>query len=202
MSKELIIPKGEWSDWQGVDNNNWAKDFPYAPLVRFRTCHNGETLSVEFDVKESCTKASESKNNGRVWEDSCVEFFISFDDSGYYNFEFTCIGIMLLGFRKTKPDVTHASDAVIETIKRTSTYPRECFEEIVGENAWTLNVEIPKTAFFAHKFDSLNGVEATANFYKCGDNLTQAHFLSWNKIETANPNFHVPQFFGKVVFEK
>ena len=39
------------------------------------------------------------------------------------------------------------------------------------------------------------------NVYKCGDNLSQPHFLSWQPIHTDKPNFHVPQFFGEVEFE-
>lgn len=201
MSKELIIPRCRFSDWQGIDNNNWSEDFPYAPSVQFRACHTSDVLVLEFDVHEKYTKAEVGEDNGKVWEDSCVEFFISFDDKGYYNFEQTCIGVALLGFRKTKPDVTHADANIMSMIKRTSSYEKKCFSEIVGDNSWRLKVEIPKEAFFAHNFKSLNGLEAKANVYKCGDGLKEAHFLSWNPIETESPNFHVPQFFGRVKFE-
>jgi hypothetical protein len=40
-----------------------------------------------------------------------------------------------------------------------------------------------------------------ANFYKCGDETPEPHFLSWNPIDLPKPNFHVPQFFGQLELE-
>ncbi len=198
---QFIIPKAEVSAVQKIDNNNWPTDFPYTPKVEFTISHDGDRLKINFEVSEKYTKAEIDKNNGEVWTDSCVEFFISFDDRGYYNFEFTCIGQMLLAFRKTKPSPTYASDETIASIARTSSLGVETFPERIGDNHWTLEVEIPREAFFEHNFATLSGVEASANVYKCGDNLTQAHFLSWNPIDTPSPNFHVPEFFRAVKFE-
>ncbi len=76
---------------------NWASDYPYAPTASFRMFHNGEYLFVRYDVAEDCTAARVAEDNGEVWTDSCVEFFISTDDKGYYNFETNCIGKLLLG---------------------------------------------------------------------------------------------------------
>jgi hypothetical protein len=39
-----------------------------------------------------------------------------------------------------------------------------------------------------------------ANFYKCGDKTKRAHFLSWNPIDIAKPDFHRPDFFGEITF--
>ncbi|WP_274957264.1 carbohydrate-binding family 9-like protein [Millionella massiliensis] len=181
--------------------NNWAQEFPYAPKVTFAAAHNGTHLLLTFRVEEECTMAVVTEDNGPVWTDSAVEFFISFDDRGYYNFEFSCIGKALLGFRKTKPDVTHATPEVMASILRSSSLGDANFEERRGDNSWELNVAIPASAFFAHDFQSLDGVRARANVYKCGDNLSKPHFLSWQPIRTEKPNFHVPQFFGEVEFE-
>ena len=35
-----------------------------------------------------------------------------------------------------------------------------------------------------------------ANFYKCGDDTPQPHFISWSPIDLPKPDFHAPQFFG------
>ena len=181
--------------------NNWAADYPYAPQVTFAAAHNGECLFLSFDVHEACTAALVTEDNGPVWTDSAVECFLSFDESGYYNFEFSCIGKALLGFRKTKPDARHADAAVMRTILRHSSLGETCFAERRGDNHWQLQVAIPVTAFLAHRLTSLDGLRARMNVYKCGDNLSQPHFLSWQPIHTDKPNFHVPQFFGEVEFE-
>lgn len=191
--------------FEPVACNNWAKEFPYAPKVSFSAAHNGTHLFLTFRVDETYTMALVDTDNGPVWTDSAVEFFISFDDSGYYNFEFNCIGKALLGFRKTKPEVTHAGAEVMATIRRGSTLGEATFAERIADkpygNHWELTVIIPAKAFFAHDFATLDGLSARANVYKCGDGLSKPHFLSWRPIETPQPNFHVPQFFGEVEFE-
>ncbi len=198
---QFTIPKQACSPVQKIDNNNWPSEFPYSPNVEFTISHDGDNLKINFTVSEKYTKAEITDNNGEVWTDSCVEFFISFDDKGYYNFEFTCIGKMLLAFRKTKPEPTYASEQVIASITRKSSLGEENFAERVGDNQWNLEVVIPRTAFFEHDFDTLSGLEPSANVYKCGDNLSEPHFLSWNPIDTPSPNFHVPEFFRAIKFE-
>lgn len=186
---------------EAVACNNWSADYPYAPQVRFAAGHDGKNLYLRFRVREECTKAEVAEDNGAVWTDSAVEFFISFDDTGYYNFEFSCIGRALLGFRKTKPEVRHADGEIMRMIGRESSLGTANFAERRGANEWELCVTIPVGAFFAHRLDTLEGVRARANVYKCGDDLSKPHFLSWQPIGTEKPNFHVPEYFGQVVFE-
>ena len=70
-------------------------------------------------------------------------------------------------------------------------------------NYWHITFVIPVTALFSDKFASWDEiVNARCNFYKCGDGLSRPHFLSWAPIHTEKPNFHTPQFFQKVDFEK
>ena len=70
---------------------NWPGEFPYAPEVSFRMFHTGDWLLLRFDVAENYTAALVTEDNGQVWTDSCVEFFIAPDEGLYYNFETTCI---------------------------------------------------------------------------------------------------------------
>lgn len=185
---------------QSVACNNWAKDFPYSPKVGFHMAHNGTELFIKFHVSEECTMAKVTEDNGEVWTDSCVEFFLALDDTGYYNLELTCIGKALLGFRKERPAATHATPDIMASIKRFPTIGTDNFDEKKGQNEWELTVALPITAMFRHHLKTWAGVKATANVYKCGDNLSQPHFLSWKPIDTPTPNFHVPGCFYKVEF--
>ena len=92
---------------------NWPGQYPYTPKVSFRIFHTGDLLWLRFDVEERYTAARVTKDNGQVWTDSCVEFFLELDDRGYYNFETTCIGRMLLGFRKTHADRTRGRQPLV-----------------------------------------------------------------------------------------
>ena len=185
---------------EAIACNNWAEEYPYAPKVNFRMFHSGEDLHLRFEVEEQYTQALVERDNGDVWTDSCVEFFLSLDDRGYYNFETTCIGRMLMAFRKVKPEPTYATEEILSLIERTPSIGSEPFTELIGENKWTMTLKIPASALFRHELKSWQGVEARMNLYKCGDNLTKPHFLSWRAIDMPSPNFHVPQFFETVKF--
>lgn len=181
--------------------NNWPGNYPYTPRAGFRMAHNGEELFISFTVQEECTMANITEDNGEVWTDSCVEFFITLDDSGYYNFEFNCIGKALLGFRKKRSSGAHAKPKVMATIKRYSTLGTENFTEKHLDTPWELIVAIPATALFRHKLQSWNDIKANINLYKCGDSLSKPHYLSWNPIDTKKPDFHVPACFKAVTFQ-
>lgn len=185
---------------QNIACNNWAQDYPYSPRVTFRIAHNNKAIFIRFDVTEDCTMARVTEDNGEVWTDSCVEFFLALDDSGYYNFEFTCIGKALAGFRKERPHPVHGSPEIMQSIKRLSSLGTGNFEEKKGPVNWTLTVAIPVSALFKHQITQLSGLEAKANVYKCGDNLSKPHFLSWQPILTPAPDFHVPRFFTDIQF--
>lgn len=190
------------SEPQTVGCCNWPEAFPYAPEVRFRMFHMGDRLFVRFEVAERYTAARVVEDNGEVWTDSCVEFFFAPDSgAGYYNFETTCIGRMLLGHRLSRNEgVVHASAETLASVRRVSSLPDAPFEEREGDNRWTLTLAIPPQALFRHAFDSWDGVRGRMNIYKCGDNLSHPHFLSWRPIATPQPDFHRPEFFGEVEF--
>lgn len=188
---------------QAIACCNWPEAYPYAPEVRFRMFHTGGRLLLRFDVRERYTAARVTEDNGRVWTDSCVEFFLSLDDKGYYNFETTAIGRLLLGYRRSREEgVVHATPEVLRSVRRTTTLPPEPFAEREGDNRWSLTLAIPPEALFRHALASWEGVEARANLYKCGDELSHPHFLSWRPIRTERPDFHRPEFFEPIQFNK
>ncbi|MCC8035196.1 MAG: hypothetical protein LIO77_04580 [Rikenellaceae bacterium] len=180
---------------------NWPCLFPHKPKVSVVVGHDGRNIFLHYKVSEQYTLARVTENNGPVWTDSCVEFFVSFDPTGYYNFEMTPIGTTLLGFRKERENPTHAPDSIIDSIERVPSLAREPFDEISGGQEWELSVRIPAASFFNHSIADLSGIVARANFYKCGDALTVPHYLSWKPIENHKPDFHLEQFFGDIIFE-
>lgn len=184
-----------------IDQVNWPDTYPYKPDVKFIIGHNEKEIFLRFFVEEQSVLGLVNKDNGEVWTDSCVEFFINLDDSGYYNFEFNCIGSMLLGFRKQRDNFIHANQNILNGIFRNSSLGNQPFAEKKEDTKWELSVKIPTEAFFQHSIKSLSGIKAKGNFYKCGDNLTVPYFLSWNAIDNPSPNFHLEKFFGDIQFE-
>lgn len=198
---DLVLEKMQNIQKNNISTVNWPELYPSKPEVAFKIAHNGNHIFLQFFVEENEILAKTAEDNGHVWTDSCVEFFISFDGLYYYNTEFSCIGKALMGYRKEKKDSRHASQQILDSIKRYPSLGIEPFDKKQGDFKWNLLLVIPATAYWMSDLKSLNGIKAHANFYKCGDNLTIPHFLSWNPIHTEKPNFHVPQFFGELNFE-
>lgn len=183
-----------------IDIVNWP-DYPYCPKVEFRIAHNGESILLNYRVKEASVRAVASSDQGRVWEDSCCEFFVrSENEQEYYNFECNCAGTLLLNYGK-KGERLHAPEKFLLDIKRWSSLGSRPFEERVGEISWELSLIIPVSSFFKHDFKNLSGKVLRGNFYKCGDLLQIPHFLSWSPINLPKPCFHCPEFFGSLCFD-
>jgi hypothetical protein len=174
----------------------WDKSKRKPPEVRFSLAHNGQYLFLKFFVEEQEIRARVMKTNGPVWGDSCVEFFVSFDESGYYNFEFNCIGTVLGAFGKSRSERTFLPERSLGKIATATKLNRSN-----GNFSWEIAITLPVEVFIHHSFQSINGVTCKGNFYKCGDELSEPHYLSWKNIESNEPNFHLPQFFSEIVFE-
>lgn len=180
---------------------NWD-GFPASVCASFKIAHNGENILLLFDVHESEILAQVSDNNGKVSKDSCVEFFVSFDNNQhYYNIELSCISKLLMGYRDLRPNATYANDEILNSIDRYSSLGENIFERKTGDFSWQLSIIIPRSAFWGDNIKSFKGIEARGNFYKCGDNLNQKHYLSWAPISTEKPSFHETGFFGVLKFE-
>ena len=181
---------------------NWPELYPSKPEVSFKIAHNGEYLFLRFFVEEKEILAKVTEDNGPVWTDSCVEFFMLIGDKPYYyNTEVTCIGTALLGYRKDRDSAVHADQAIMKQIKRYPSLGTDPINKEQGNFEWNIIVAIPVSAYWNSGLKTFKGMKAKGNFYKCGDDLTVPHYLSWNPISTENPNFHVPQFFGEMQFE-
>ena len=189
-------------DFQEINHVNWAVDYPYKPLVRFRIACCKDGFLLHYKVEEKAVRAHYGEDNGDVWTDSCVEFFsIPGNDGVYYNLECNCIGTILLGVGSGKQGRQRASQAILDTIGRWSSLGCLPFETRMGETSWQVALTIPYRAFFQHDVQMRPGTRFLANFYKCGDNLPTPHFLSWSPIDLPKPNFHCPEFFREVVLE-
>lgn len=78
-------------------------------------------------------RAVASGDNGRVWEDACVEFFVSPEgDDRYYNFECNCAGRLLIQGGAVNERRPTASQEVLGMVKRWSSVGRRTFRGTFG----------------------------------------------------------------------
>lgn len=186
--------------YEYIDMLNWPTQYPYKPLCRFKIARSAQSLFIHFNVIEKNIRALYSTDQQAVWEDSCVEFFCKLSEQEhYYNFEFNCIGTCLATRRKGRElDIQTLSEQKMKSIQRYASLGNQPIDEKSGHFEWELTVEIP---FEVLEITHGNLPEALqANFYKCGDGTALPHYLSWNLIQSIEPNFHLPDFFGLLSF--
>jgi len=183
-----------------LDCLNW-KEFSYKPRVEFRIGHVDNLLLLQFSVTEKSVRAMETEINGNVYEDSCVEFFISTDGLHYYNFEFNCIGTAHVAWGKDRYDRQVLPVGIIRDILVKPSLGTRSFPVQTGNFTWELCVIIPATCFIHDPNLNFAGLSGNANFYKCGDKLPEPHYVTWNPVGTVQPDYHQLKFFGKIDFE-
>lgn len=194
---ELLDVMETQASREHIGTVNWPDQFPYKPIAVFDIARSDRHIFISYFVRGLDLKALFGRSNEPVWQDSCVEFFVKDESSAYYhNFEFNCIGTCLAS-KKEAGETTHLTSAEIGKIIRHGSLEHHTFGEKEGIFEWGLVVGIPFELF---------GVDADnlpprlwANFYKCGDETSHPHYLSWNAIDFPKPNFHLPEFFGELI---
>lgn len=185
---------------QNIDKAPWPA-YSYVPSAKFSVAHSGNCLFIKYYVSEQAVRAKYRQTNDPVFKDSCVEFFISFNqEAEYYNLEFNCLGTCRLGFGGSKTDRELLPGKVIDKIKRLAVMHKTASANGDLLTTWQLTLVIPVEVFCRHYFSDLQGMAGKVNVYKCGDDLPHPHFLAWNNIQAEEPNFHLPEFFGEVQF--
>ncbi len=198
MAEKLLENHAET---QVVETINWAA-YPYKPEVKFKMAYHQDQILLKYYVSEENILAKETRVNGRVHKDSCVEFFISTaGNDTYYNFEFSCIGIPHVGYGEARTNRVLIDPKILKLIRVKSSLGEEPFEEKTGGHQWEIMIVIPKECLLYDPNIVLKGLKAKANFYKCGDDTSQPHFVSWNPVGTQKPDYHQPAYFGEILFE-
>ncbi len=184
-----------------IQTLNW-KDYSYLPKVYFKIAHTNNEIILKYYVKEKNPKAVEIQLNGDVYKDSCVEFFISPNSDGfYYNFEFNCIGIAHVGYGNNRFNRQLLDIDYVKKVKSVSSLGTKPLDLHNYDKEWTIFIVIPKKVMIHDKETNWNDLHAKSNFYKCGDETEEIHFVTWNPIKTSNPDYHRYEFFGDVVFQ-
>ena len=197
---EISNRMDEWKERFRIETINW-KNYSYKPEAEFTIAYGDHEIFLKYFIGENYFKAEKTETNQAVYEDSCVEFFVSPEDDGiYYNLEFNGIGTCLLGTGTSRENSRRASPEIVSKIRRLSSVGEKPVTEKEGKFEWSITIAIPFEVFFHHKVKELKGKSFRANFYKCGDKLTVPHYVTWNPVGTKKPDFHQPDYFGLLKF--
>jgi hypothetical protein len=182
-----------------INNNPWPQ-FNTNVKAGFSIFHNDNEIGLKYYVNEDVLKATSRYFNEDVHKDNCVEFFIEFEqENQYYNIEVNCLGSIKVGYGKGTIERRLLPQELLKKIAI-----NVVMKYILGNNGpsfkWELLIIIPSNIFCYTNLSSFSGLKCKANFYKCGDDLPNPHFLTWNKIIAETPDFHLPEFFGQLNF--
>jgi len=187
-----------------ANDNNWVPS--YKPHTEVKLRYNNTNLYVIFCVRDQYIKCVTDNHNGPVWHDSCVEFFFSPDitnSQNYFNIEVNCSGYAYMAFQRVpKIDYDLFTIEDIETTKIAHTINDLVIEEIEQPMDWFIEYKLPFEILGQYtKFPSpVKGDIWRANFYKCAENNSHPHWLSWAKIKNPQPDFHLIQYMRTLKF--
>ena len=182
----------------------------HRPVTHARLLYDEEAVYGIFRVQDQYVRAVNTAYQGLVCRDSCVEFFVQpRPDKGYFNFEFSCCGAMLLYYitdNTKRPDDEFVGFVELPPeegalVRVHHSMPDRVEPEIEEETEWTLEFAIPYGVFekYIGPLDVKAGQEWRANFYKCGDETSHPHWASWAPVKALD--FHLPECFGTLVFD-
>ncbi len=187
-----------------IEHYLWL-DNGYRPKVDVRLSYSERFLFVRFDVEERVVTIKHREFQAPVFKDSCVEFFIDAFPAkrrGYLNFETNAAGVLLAAFGPGRNERRPLSEEDIAGFFAVSSIADHSSGQH-GTESWRLEYRLPLDLFAAFYGKRIRpGNIAAANFYKCGDETEVPHYGAWSPIETAEPDFHRPECFGTLEFQK
>jgi hypothetical protein len=181
----------------------------HRPQTICKLLYNQERIFGIFRVEDKYVRCIHTDFQEDVYKDSCVEFFVQPKESGgYFNFEFNCGGALcasyitdparIAGRLKEFLPLTSGDE---RQIRRHASHPKIVEPEIKTKLIWYLEFSIPIVLLekYVGLLGQIKGQRWRANFYKCGDETSHPHWVSWAPL--AARNFHVPENFGNICFE-
>ena len=178
------------------------------PEIQFALLHDTRNLYLRFDVNDQYVKALQSGFHAPVHKDSCVEFFVRPKaNRGYFNFEVNAGGTLLLSYIEnwTRTKTGFEKYTLVKTdlcrkVEIFSSLPHTIDPEITTPVQWHIALKIPLSVLEAYIGNIFcePGEVWRGNFYKCADETSHPHWVSWSPVKELN--FHAPECFGELRF--
>ncbi len=195
MSKTYTVKRrGKTPQTADIDTPLWGGSFGISGKAELS--YDDKALYVRLSATERDIRAELKEPLDQPCRDSCLEFFFSpvDGDSRYFNVEFNPNALMFLGFgagRDTLIRLMPMSDSLFSAESRKT------------GDGWEIEYAIPHAfvRLFFPTYAPARGYKMHGNFYKCGDETKNEHYLSWNPVRSDLPDFHRQSDFGTIIFD-
>jgi hypothetical protein len=203
-----IWEKRPWVDIDPIIVDQFMGARPiHFPDVQTKLGYDATAIYIIFRVADQYVCARKEKHQERVCEDSCVEFFFTPGadiSAGYFNLEMNCGGTVYFHHQQGRNFADEAvKTADFQQLKIAHSLPKFIDPEIPTKTTWVVEYRLPFDILTRYALVTAPqpGAIWRANFYKCADESSQPHWLTWAPIDKSEPDFHRPEFFGKLIFE-
>ena len=177
------------ADWQG-------KNADSARETQVRLLWSRETLYLQFRARyREITVFSDAEPNGRrdhLWDRDVAEAFLQpnpGDPLRYKEFEVSPNGYWI--------DLEINLYPAAERLRNLRSGLARRVHRDEAQKLWTAELAIPRKALTAH-FDP--GARWRANFYRVEGPREPRFYSAWRPTGTPQPNFHIPESFGTLLF--
>ncbi len=169
----------------------------YAPVTTAQLVYvTGERFVLHMTCAETEPRAVCTSYMDPVYTDSCMEFFADWlGDGRYINMEMNANGALLSCIGADRHDRTPVKEIAGAIFS---------VHAEIAPDAWSVTAEIPLALLsdiLGKPVEVASGYTFRANFYKCGDDTAIPHYGMWNPVGTENPDFHRPEYFGKLIVD-
>ena len=183
-------------DWYSIpvlpiDHVLWTQDAGIR--AQGQLCFDETNFYVHMSAAEEHIRAENTKPLSPVHEDSCLEFFFMPDGGRLFlNFEINPNGCMHI---QAGPVRTDRVNLVRDDAEK-------YFAIHTGrtDDGWEVFYRIPLSFIRLFYPDYRFEGDLLANMYKCGDKTVKEHYLSWSPVLMETPDFHCPEYFGRMRF--
>lgn len=196
-----------WRHTPALDIRHAMGDPPqHRPVTQARLAYDDLALYLIFRVADRFVRVAHKHPQAPVCEDSCVEFFFTPGTrlaDGYFNLEVNAGGTAYFSHRQSrKIAVREIAAADLQQVRIAHSLTADASEERPDPIVWTIEYAIPFSmlATYAPVDIPASGTRWRANFYKCADQSSHPHWLTWATIDNPYPDFHRPEFFGTLLF--
>jgi hypothetical protein len=183
----------------------------HRPPVEAKMVCGPAASKVLFRVSDQYVRSTRTRYNSDVWNDSCVEWFVRpKSDKGYFNFEVNCGGTLHVSYIEDPERLpggalkksTPLPPEIAESVEIFHSLPATVTPEVTTPLEWFVTLTVPFAVFesFIGSVGPLDGQQWRANFNKCADQTSHPHWATWSPVSELN--FHRPQEFGTLTFER
>lgn len=191
----LYKEKPSWDEvpTADIDCYQWECDVPYRPkaFAKMAFVENEGVYALLMCEEEKPRTVCECTGD-KVYQDSCLEMFLSIGDSGYINIETNSAGVYLSEFGKNRAE----RRILFEITKKEPLVTPVRNGKMWGNEIFVSN-ELLRELY--PNFSSVTTGEYRGNFYKCGDLTQTPHYGSFSPMRTLNLGFHDPEYFAHFI---